>query len=52
MGDLCLEHERLAEARLFTRIGTVFGRLRTPAIALALAAFAAYIGRASGHVGR
>jgi hypothetical protein len=52
MGDLCLEHERLAEARLFTRIGTVFGRLRPPAIALALAAFAAYIGRASGHVGR
>jgi hypothetical protein len=49
MGELCVEHERLAEARLFARIDTVFGRLRTPAIALALAAFAAYIGR---HVGR
>jgi hypothetical protein len=52
MGELCLEHERLAEARLFARVSTGFGRLRTPAIALALAAFAAYIGRASGHAGR
>jgi hypothetical protein len=52
MGDLCLEHERLAESRLFARIDTVFDRLRTPAIALALAALAAYVGRASGHVGR
>jgi len=52
MGELCVDHERLADARLFARIGTVFGRLRTPAIALALAAFAAYLGRASGTVGR
>jgi hypothetical protein len=52
MGELCVDHERLAEARLFARVGTVFGRLRTPAIALVLAAFAAYIGRASGNVGR
>jgi hypothetical protein len=52
MGERCFEHERVAEARLFARIGTVFSRLRTPAIALALAAFAAYLGRASGQVGR
>jgi hypothetical protein len=52
MGELCLEHERLAEARLRARIGTVFSRVRAPAIALALAAFGAYLGRASGHVGR
>jgi hypothetical protein len=52
MGERCFEHEREAEGRLFARIGTVFGRLRTPAIALALAAFAAYLGRASGQVGR
>jgi hypothetical protein len=52
MGELCLEHELLAGARLFARIGMGLGRLRTPAIALALAAVAAYVGRASGHAGR
>ena len=52
MGELCVDHERLAETRLFARICRIFGRLRTPAIALVLAAFAAYMGRASGNVGR
>ena len=52
IGELCVDHERLAEARLSARISTVFGRIRTPAIALALAAFAAYVGRASGTVSR
>jgi hypothetical protein len=52
MGELCLEHERLAEARLYTRVRTVLTRVRTPATAFALAALAAYMGRASGHTGR
>ena len=52
MGDLCLEHECLAQARLSARVGTVVERLRTPALAVALAAVAAFIGHASGRFGR
>lgn len=51
MGERCLDHERLAEARIPARITGVFDRLRAPAIALAFAVFAAFIGRASARFG-
>src|SRR5712691_8534433 len=50
MSDRCLEHERVGQARLLTRAGTVVDRFRAPAIALALAAVAALLGRASGRL--
>jgi len=51
MGDLCLEHERVAQQRLVSRIGTVSARLRAPAIAVGLAAVSVLLGRASGRIG-
>jgi len=49
MGERCLEHERLAEARLLARMRTVFQRLRAPAIALAFAVVGACLGRAAAR---
>src|SRR5882724_7670510 len=47
IGDLCLEHEQLAEERLTKRIVALARRFRAPAFALAVAAVAALVGRAS-----
>jgi len=47
MGDLCLEHEQLARERLAKRMLALSKRLRAPAVALAVAAVAALLGRAS-----
>jgi len=51
MGDRCLEHELLAEAGRLARLRGVFDRSRAPAIALAFAVLAAFIGRASARLG-
>jgi hypothetical protein len=50
MGELCLEHERVAAGRGRMRIRAAAGRFRGPALALALAAAAALMGRASGRL--
>lgn len=50
MGERCLEHERLAEARRSARLRAAAGRFRGPAFALAVAAVAALMGRASGRL--
>ena len=47
MGDLCLEHDQLARERLAKRIVALSKRFRAPAFALAVAAVAALVGRAS-----
>jgi len=47
MGDLCLEHEQLAQERLARRMLALSRRFRAPAVALAVAAVVALIGRAS-----
>jgi hypothetical protein len=47
MGDLCLEHEQIARERLAKRMLALSKRFRTPAVALAVAAVAALVGRAS-----
>jgi hypothetical protein len=47
IGDLCLEHEQLAHERLIKRIVALSKRFRAPAVALAVAAVAALVGRAS-----
>jgi hypothetical protein len=47
MGERCLQHEQLAGKRVTARIGVVARRFRDPAIALAIAAAAALVGRAS-----
>jgi len=47
IGDLCLEHEQLAQERLARRIVAFSRRFRAPAVALAVAAVAALVGRAS-----
>jgi hypothetical protein len=47
IGDLCLEHEQLAQERLTKRIVAFSRRFRAPAVALAVAAVAALVGRAS-----
>jgi hypothetical protein len=47
IGDLCLEHEQLAQERLTKRIVALSKRFRAPAVALAVAAVAALVGRAS-----
>jgi hypothetical protein len=47
IGDLCLEHEQLARERLARRIVALSRRFRAPAAALAVAAVAALVGRAS-----
>ena len=47
MGDLCLEHEQLARERLAKRMLALSKRFRAPAAALAVAAVAALVGRAS-----
>ena len=47
MGDLCFEHEQLAKERLAKRMLALSKRFRAPAVALAVAALAALVGRAS-----
>jgi hypothetical protein len=47
MGDLCLEHDQLAQERLAKRMVALSKRFRAPAFALAVAAVAALVGRAS-----
>jgi hypothetical protein len=47
MGDLCLEHDQLAQGRLAKRMVAFSKRFRAPAVALAVAAVAALVGRAS-----
>src|SRR6266536_3406371 len=47
IGDLCLEHEPLAQERLARRIVALSRRFKAPAVALAIAAIAALVGRAS-----
>jgi hypothetical protein len=47
MGDLCLEHDQLAQERLAKRMVALSRRFRAPAVALAVAAVAALVGRAS-----
>jgi len=47
IGDLCLEHEQLAQERLAKRMLALSKRFRAPAVALAVAAVAALVGRAS-----
>jgi hypothetical protein len=47
MGDLCLEHDQLAQKRLARRVLALSKRFRAPAVALAFAAVAALVGRAS-----
>jgi hypothetical protein len=47
IGDLCLEHEQLAQERLTKRIVALSKRFRAPAAALAVAVVAALVGRAS-----
>jgi hypothetical protein len=47
IGDLCLEHEQLSQERLIKRIVALSKRFRAPAVALAVAAVAALVGRAS-----
>jgi hypothetical protein len=47
MGELCVEHEQLASSRFATRTAALFRRFRAPALALAIAAAAALVGRAS-----
>jgi hypothetical protein len=47
MGDLCLEHDQLAQERLARRTVALAKRFRAPAVALAVAAVAALVGRAS-----
>jgi hypothetical protein len=47
MGALCFEHEQLARKRLARRIVAFSKRFRAPAVALAVAALAALVGRAS-----
>jgi hypothetical protein len=47
MGVRCLQHEQLARRRVTARIGAVAKRFRAPAIGLAIAAAAAFAGRAS-----
>jgi hypothetical protein len=47
IGALCLEHEQLAQERLTKRIVALSKRFRAPAVALAVAAVAALVGRAS-----
>jgi len=47
IGDLCLEHEQLAQERLAKRMVAPSKRFRAPAVALAVAAVAALVGRAS-----
>src|SRR5438876_7784059 len=47
IGDLCLEHEQLAQERLAQRMLALSKRFRAPAAALAVAAVAAVVGRAS-----
>ena len=47
MGDLCLQHEQLAQERLAKRMLALSKRFRAPAVALAVAAVAALVGRAS-----
>jgi len=47
IGDLCLEHERRAQERLTKRVVALARRFRAPAFALAVAAVAALVGRAS-----
>jgi len=47
MGNRCLEHEQLAARRLRMRLAKISRRLRSPAIAVGIAAAAALAGRAS-----
>jgi hypothetical protein len=47
IGDLCLEHEQLAQERPGRRMLALSKRLRAPALALAVAGVAALVGRAS-----
>jgi hypothetical protein len=47
MGDRCLEHDQLAQKRLARRVLALSKRFRAPAVALAVAAVAALVGRAS-----
>jgi hypothetical protein len=47
IGDLCLEHDQLAQERLAKRMVALSKRFRAPAAALAVAAVAALAGRAS-----
>ena len=47
MGDLCLEHDQLAQERLAQRLVALSRRFRAPAVALAVAAVAVLVGRAS-----
>src|SRR6266702_4581815 len=47
IGDLCLEHEQRAQERLTKRVVALSRRFRAPAVALAVAAVAALVGRAS-----
>jgi hypothetical protein len=47
IGDLCLEHEQRAQERLTRRMVALSKRFRAPAAALAVAAVAALVGRAS-----
>jgi hypothetical protein len=50
MGERCLEHEQTAEGRRSARIRAAAGRFRGPGLALAVAAVAALMGRASGRL--
>jgi hypothetical protein len=47
IGDLCLEHEQLSQERLTRRFVSLSKRFSAPAVALAVAAVAALVGRAS-----
>jgi hypothetical protein len=47
MGARCLQHEQLARKRAIVRIGAFSKRFKAPAIGLAIAAAAAFAGRAS-----
>jgi hypothetical protein len=47
IGDLCLEHEQLAQERLAKRMVALAKRFRAPAAGLVVAAVAALVGRAS-----
>jgi hypothetical protein len=47
IGDRCLEHDQHAQERLARRMVALAKRFRAPAAALAVAAVAALVGRAS-----
>jgi hypothetical protein len=51
MGKLCRQHEEAAEARLRTRVRRTARRIQAPAITVAVAIAALFVGRASGRLG-